>query len=75
MKICSENGILSPHYKTHSRDGCAICPNAPYHTIIEYVRAYPKAKEILLEIEKESEIYYPNITPYRNHERFSDRII
>lgn len=83
--ICKKFKLLSPHYKNNSRDGCAICPNAPIDGLKEFIKDYPEAKEILLQMDKDYFNYYMfdkiknnkglPIMPYRNFENFTDRIL
>lgn len=83
--ICKKFGLLSSHYNTNTRDGCAICPNATKNELNRYLQDYPEAKEILLNLDIEYNTLYAlgkikgavngKIFPYRQHETFTDRII
>lgn len=83
--ICKKFKLLSPHYKNNSRDGCAICPNASKNVLKEYIKDYPEAKEIFLQMDNDYFNYYMfdkiknnkglPIMPYRNFENFTDRIL
>lgn len=74
MQICYDNGILSPIYKNNTRDGCAICPNAKKEVLQQYIKEYPNAKYILLEIERFCKTHRPENAPYRNNIWFSEKM-
>lgn len=74
--LCIQYGLLSPQYKLSGRDGCCICPNAKDIEYIEYLKEYPKAKDILLQMD----IDYKNAKgikpdkPFRKHEDFTEKM-
>ena len=82
--ICEFYGLLSPIYNGVKRDGCLFCTNAKASEIGKLITDYPKAREILINLDKDSEIYFHRgqikddngvmIYPYRNHKTFTDRI-
>lgn len=74
LRLCHDYGLLSPHYFTASRDGCAICPNAKPQVLLQYLEDYPDARAVLLDIETFCKEHRPEFAPYRNGEWFSDRI-
>lgn len=85
FKLCKKFNLLSPHYITNKRDGCAICPNAPRSGLKKYLIDFPEAKEILFQLDKDYFNLYMfdkiksdkgmPIAPYRNFENFTDRIM
>lgn len=82
--ICFRLHVLSPHYDTSTRDGCAICPNASINELDLYIKDYPHAKKILMQLDKKYNDLYnkgeikdnngEKIYPYRNHKNFTDRM-
>lgn len=71
------HGILSPHYsynfgKKNNRDGCSICPNATYKEFEAWVRDYPQAVPIILELQRIVRKYRPENRPLRGHRWFID---
>lgn len=83
-KICEFYGLLSPIYYNIKRDGCLICPNAKVIEIGKLITDYPKSREILINLDKDSELYFYRgqikdnkgsmVFPYRNYKTFTDRI-
>ncbi len=74
--LCVQWGMLSPQYELSGRDGCCICPNAKDIEYKEYLKEFPQAKNILMELDdlyNSSENVKPD-KPFRNHENFTDRI-
>lgn len=67
-----QHNMLSPHYKTQKRDGCALCPNAPTserkHWFTDYPEAIPLVKFLQDEVKRER----PDLEPLRNHKWFID---
>lgn len=75
FRLCIDRDMLSPiYYGTSRRDGCAICPNWKPNDFLSWVRAYPAAVPVLLEIEDFCKCYRPNNSPYRGGVWFSDRL-
>lgn len=73
--LCIRFGMLSPLYETCKRDGCTICPNNKESDFVSWLREYPDAIPILLEIENDTkQLYGDKYCPYRNYEWFSDRM-
>lgn len=82
--LCEFYDLLSPIYKYKKRDGCLFCPNAKSSDIGKLITDYPKAREILINLDKDSELFFYRkkikdyngnmVTPYRNYKTFTDRI-
>ena len=53
-----EHGVLSPHYKTHGRDGCTLCPHA-------------KASERERSGSSNTPRQFPSLSSYRNLSRLN----
>lgn len=69
---CKENDILSPHYKTHKRDGCTLCPHAKAKEREMWFEQYPEALPLVIELQEWVKIERPEQTPLRNHKWFID---
>lgn len=69
---CIELGMLSPHYATQKRDGCALCPNARRSEINRWLADYPEAIPLLIELQDLVKKERPELAPLRNHEWFID---
>lgn len=64
------NGILSPHYKTQTRDGCILCPNANKTERERWYKDYPEAKQIVIELQEFVKRERPEQYPLRGHKWF-----
>ena len=76
FNLCKAWDMLSPQYDLTGRDGCCICPNAKDIEYIEYLKEFPQAKEILIELDciyNNSYNVKPD-KPFRNHENFTDKM-
>lgn len=72
FEYCYRQGFLSPIYTLHGlkRDGCALCPQAPERERQLYFNDYPKAREIVIELQNIVKKNRPEQTPLRNHKWF-----
>lgn len=76
LQYCKNHGMLSPHYETSFRDGCALCPNAKAKERKLYFQDYPDAFDIVLDLQNfvKNEILLghkpENHTPLRNYKWF-----
>lgn len=70
--FCKRAGILSPHYLTQKRDGCALCPNAKPSERRQWFSDYPEAVPIVIELQDFVKRERPDICPLRNHKWFID---
>lgn len=52
FKYCYEKGLLSPHYEYEMRDGCSLCPNGNKIRRDIWLSDYPKAEELLIELQE-----------------------
>lgn len=71
--VCGVNDLLSPHYFSDVRDGCALCSNKNRRFRNAYFAAYPEAKQVVWELQeavKASELPLRIKYPLRNHEWF-----
>lgn len=69
---CIELGMLSPHYATQKRDGCALCPNARKSELNQWLADYPEAIPLLIELQDLVKKEIPERPPLRNNEWFID---
>ena len=69
-EFCRSRGRLSPHYTARSRDGCALCPFASADEREQWLRDYPEAVPILLELQDFVRRARPDNTPLRGHKWF-----
>lgn len=69
-EICKDNGVYSPHYLHHKRDGCALCPQAKPSERIEWFKQYPEAFDLILELQEFVKQERPNQYPLRNYKFF-----
>lgn len=69
---CIEMGMLSPHYENDTRDGCALCPNAPKKRREQWFADYPEARELVIELQDIVKRERPDRPPLRNNEWFID---
>lgn len=69
---CIEIGMLSPHYATQKRDGCALCPNARRSEINQWLADFPNAIPLLIELQDLVKKERPELAPLRNYEWFID---
>lgn len=75
FQICYDYHLLSPiYFGSSKRDGCSICPNSRINEFLAYIKAYPDAERVLLDIEKFCKCVRPELSPYRNSQWFSDRL-
>ncbi len=63
--ICKQHGLLSPHYATNSRDGCALCPHARPSERNQWFADYPAAREIVKHLQERVKEEYPEDVPLR----------
>lgn len=73
-QICINNGVLSPIYNTGTRDGCALCPNAKRGVLERWLRDYPEALPILLELDAYLHEKRPERPPLRGRKWFTEVI-
>lgn len=69
---CVSNHLLSPHYRHETRDGCALCYNAPKQRRERWFSDYPEAREIVIQLQNLVKTERPDRTPLRNHQWFID---
>lgn len=72
--LCYKYGLISPHYYSFHRDGCAICPNASSSEFHAWLHDYPDAVSVLSDIEQFCKFVRSDITPYRGFRWWSDLI-
>ena len=71
LKICKINDLLSPLYQHYSRDGCALCPNAPKREREQWFKEFPEAVPLVKGLQDKVKAEKPeNHTPLRNNEWF-----
>lgn len=70
FQFCEENKILSPHYENLKRDGCALCPHAKAAERILWLRQYPDALPVVLELQQWVQNERPDQAPLRNRKWF-----
>ena len=70
IEYCKEHNILSPHYDTHKRDGCTLCPHAKATERKRWFEQYPEAIPIVLELQELVKRERPDQTPLRGHKWF-----
>ena len=70
IEYCKEHNILSPHYDTHKRDGCTLCPHAKAAERKRWFEQYPEAIPIVLELQELVKRERPDQTPLRGHKWF-----
>jgi hypothetical protein len=69
-EYCKVNGLYSPHYLHHKRDGCVLCPQAKPSERIEWFKQYPEAFELVLQLQNFVKQERPEQTPLRNYKFF-----
>ena len=69
-RICEEAQFLSPKYSDSTRDGCALCPQAKAKEREKWLRQYPEAMSVVLELQEFVKRERPDQTPLRNHKWF-----
>lgn len=69
-EYCQKNGLYSPHYIHHRRDGCTLCPQAKSSERIEWFKQYPEAFELVLELQQFVKQERPEQTPLRDYKFF-----
>lgn len=69
-EYCKKNGLYSPHYNNHRRDGCTLCPQAKASERIEWFKQYPKAFDLVLELQEFVKQERPEQFPLRNKKFF-----
>lgn len=68
FRWCYDNDLLSPLYEEESRDGCCLCPQAPKRVFYKWIAEYPEAIPIVLKMQEDLKLAYPNRAPRRNGE-------
>ena len=74
-RFCISRDAYSPHYRYSKRDGCALCFNAKPIELAIWLRDYPQAREILIELQeglKPLLIGRKNEFPLRGYNYFID---
>lgn len=71
-KYVLKHDMLSPHYVTQKRDGCALCPNARISERKQWFDDYPKAISLVKFLQNEVKRERPEQSPLRNHKFFID---
>ena len=69
-QYCKDNGLYSPHYLHHKRDGCTLCPQARAGERIEWFKQYPQAFDLVLELQEFVKKERPEQSPLRDHKFF-----
>ena len=69
---CVEYNMLSPHYENDTRDGCALCPNAPKKRRLQWFKGFPEAMPIVVELQELVKKERPERMPLRNKKLFID---
>lgn len=69
-EYCKVNGLYSPHYLHHKRDGCVLCPQAKLEGRIEWFNQYPEAFDLVLELQEFVKRERPNQYPLRKYKFF-----
>jgi hypothetical protein len=72
VEFCRVRGVLSPHYNSRTRDGCALCPFAKEDERAQWFRDYPEAVPILLDLQEFVRQERPDNSPLRGHKWFID---
>lgn len=73
---CRDRELLSPHYETGKRDGCALCPNAKAKERQLYFADFPQAFSIVLDLQEfvrqamQLGLIPSNCSPLRNYKWF-----
>lgn len=70
FRICSENNILSPIYKTSFRDGCVLCPFSKSFEREQWFLDFPDARKILLDLQYLVRSERPDRAPLPNYQYF-----
>lgn len=63
-------GLLSPHYASHTRDGCALCYNAKKGELEKWLCDYPEARQRLVELQNYCKEHRPDRAPLRGKKWF-----
>lgn len=71
-EFCRSMGLLSPHYDTRNRDGCALCPFANEEERHQWFQDYPEAVPILVDLQNFVRQERADNTPLRGHKWFID---
>lgn len=71
-QFCVDRGVLSPHYETNTRDGCALCPFARDDEREQWLRDFPEAVPILLDLQNFVRRERPDTSPLRGYKWFID---
>lgn len=69
---CAIKDMLSPHYENDTRDGCALCYNAPKKRREQWFIDYPEATLILIQLQEIIKRERPDRPPLRNGQWFID---
>ena len=71
-KICLDNDMLSPHYEKSTRDGCVLCPFSKKAERIQWFSDFPKAYNLVVELQHLAKKEYPDRQPLRKRKWFVD---
>lgn len=71
--FCIRENILSPHYESQKRDGCALCPNANSKERQQWFIDYPEAVDIVVELQEFVKIERPGQYPLRQYKLFIEK--
>lgn len=69
-EIIKPLGLLSPHYATNTRDGCALCPNAKKGELEKWINDYPEARQRLVDLQNYCKEHRPDRPPLRGKKWF-----
>lgn len=64
--------MLSPHYENDTRDGCALCPNAPKKRRLQWFKDHPEAIQLVISLQEIVKRERPDRPPLRQHKYFID---
>ena len=70
--MCVQYNMLSPHYKTAKRDGCALCYNARPQERNAWFEDFPQAIPLVIELQDMVKKECPERAPLRNYGWFID---
>jgi hypothetical protein len=72
LDMCVKYGMLSPHYETAKRDGCALCYNARPQERNAWFRDFPQAIPLVIQLQDMVKEECPERAPLRNYGWFID---
>ncbi len=72
MLKCGEYDMVSPHYDSAKRDGCALCYNARARERERWFNDYPQAIPLVIELQEMVKRECPERAPLRNYKYFID---